>query len=83
MTSHMIEGIFHLDEFRFSDGTIIPPGAKMGAPSLILHRDPYVYRDPDVFDSFRFCRPEYSSAKEKTPVTTNNYFLSGHGRHPW
>ncbi|KAJ4212369.1 hypothetical protein NW759_011757 [Fusarium solani] len=70
-------------EFRFSDGTVIPPGAKVGAPSLILHRDPEVYKDPDVFDGFRFCRPEYSGTKEKTPVaTTTNYFLFGHGRHP-
>lgn len=71
-------------EFVFSDGTIIPAGAKIGTPSVILHRDPDVYEDPDVFDGFRFCGPKYADKKEKTPViTTDNFFLFGHGRHPW
>lgn len=72
------------NEFKFSDGTVIPAGAKVGASSLILHRDPEVYDDPGIFDGFRFCGPKYEESKEKSPVmTSSNFHLFGHGRHPW
>lgn len=71
-------------EFRFSDGTILPAGAKVGTPSLILHRDPEVYENPDSFDGFRFLEPKYQESKENTPVNTSRSFhVFGHGRHPW
>ena len=71
-------------EFRFSDGTILPAGSKVGAPSLILQRDSEVYEDPDMFDGFRFLGKQYADSKESNPVnTTNNFHLFGHGRHPW
>lgn len=69
-------------DFRFSDGTLIPRGAKIGAPSLILHRDPTIYENPDVFDGFRFVQS--SEGQPKTPLNTGvAYHLFGHGRHPW
>lgn len=72
------------NEFRFSDGTVIPAGAKVGAASLLLHRDPDVYDNPDVFDGFRFCGAKYEESKEKSLVmTSSNFHLFGHGRHPW
>ncbi|CAH0039587.1 unnamed protein product, partial [Clonostachys solani] len=70
-------------EFRFSDGTVLPPGSKVGAPSFILHRDPEVYDDPEIFDGFRFIGSKYQDSKETLVVnTTNNYHVFGHGRHP-
>ncbi|OJJ01767.1 hypothetical protein ASPVEDRAFT_150556 [Aspergillus versicolor CBS 583.65] len=81
-------------EFRFSDGTVIPPGAKLGSPSLFLHRDPAVHENPEAFDWLRFYHPppqaqddgtptETVQAKPKTMLNTDtNFHLFGHGRHP-
>ncbi|ETS77970.1 hypothetical protein PFICI_10032 [Pestalotiopsis fici W106-1] len=71
-------------EFKFSDGTVIPVGAKIGAVSRILQRDPEVFENPDVFDGFRFYQTEPSETKPSTMVNTGtNFHLFGHGRHPW
>ncbi|KPI43088.1 Ent-kaurene oxidase [Cyphellophora attinorum] len=70
--------------FTFSDGTVIPAGAKVGAPTLILQRDASSYENPQDFEGFRFVstrdgQPELS----KSMVTTGtDYHLYGHGRHP-
>ncbi|KAI1850820.1 hypothetical protein JX265_013300 [Neoarthrinium moseri] len=70
-------------EFKFSDGTVIPPGAKVGAVTLALQRDPEVFENPDVFDGFRFYQAEPSETKPSTMVNTGtNFHLFGHGRHP-
>jgi cytochrome P450 len=44
--------------FTFSDGTVLPMGAKVETPSLILHRNPEIYADPGTFDGFRFSRDQ-------------------------
>ncbi|MBE3046096.1 cytochrome P450, partial [Candidatus Bathyarchaeota archaeon] len=59
-------------EFRFSDGTVLPPGSKVGAPSFILQRDEAVYDNPGQFDGFRFLAPRYAASKETTPVNTTS-----------
>ncbi|XP_014550037.1 hypothetical protein COCVIDRAFT_116738 [Bipolaris victoriae FI3] len=70
--------------FTFSDGTIIPAGAKVVSPSRILHRDPTSYDNPESFEGFRFVQAKDGRpALEKTVVTTGTDFhLFGHGRHP-
>jgi cytochrome P450 len=71
-------------EFKFSDGTVLPAGSKVGTPSLILHRDADVYDSPDEFDGFRFLDPKYVETKENNPLSTSrNFHVFGHGRHPW
>jgi cytochrome P450 len=71
-------------DFRFSDGTVIPAGAKIGTVTLALHRDSKVYENPDVFDGFRFFQKEPSNSKPSTLVNTAvNHHVFGHGRHPW
>lgn len=72
-------------EFKFSDGTILPPGAKIGSPSFFLHRDPEVFEDPEMFNGFRFYQPDPEpGTKPKTMLNTDvNFHLFGHGRHPW
>lgn len=73
-----------LQESKFSDGTVIPAGAQVGAPSLNLHRDPEVFDDPDTFNGLRFFDHKYANSKEKNTVnTTNNFHVFGHGRRPW
>jgi len=73
-----------LKPFVFSDGTVIPAGAKLVAPSLTLQRDRTVLEDPDVFDGFRWVHEiDGSKMLQKTMVTTGtDYHLFGHGRHP-
>ncbi|KAH7020713.1 cytochrome P450 [Microdochium trichocladiopsis] len=71
-------------QFTFSDGTVIPKGAKVGSPTLITHYDPEVYANPEVFDPLRW----YNEAREhgtaqKTILTTGpNFNVFGAGRHP-
>lgn len=43
-------------KFVFKDGTVIPAGAKIGAPTYFVQRDPLVYDKPDEFDPLRFSR---------------------------
>lgn len=75
--------------FVFSDGTVIPPGAKIGTPVRFVHRDPTKYDDPDVFDGFRFSRPKEEAGltapltKDSVVTTDATLQLFGHGRHAW
>jgi cytochrome P450 len=71
--------------FVFSDGTVIPVGAKLVAPSLTLQRDATVLDDPDTFDGFRWVKVvDGAPTLPKSMVTTGtDYHLFGHGRHPW
>lgn len=71
--------------FVFADGTVIPAGAKLVAPSLTLQRDPTVLDDPDDFDGFRYVNViDGARTLQKSMVTTGtDYHLFGHGRHPW
>lgn len=76
-------------KFTFSDGTIIPAGAKIGTPSLILHRDPTAYEDGDAFDGFRFSKKGAAAsspreaAKFSMVSTAAEYQIFGHGKHAW
>lgn len=73
----------------FSDGTIIPAGAKLGTPALFLHRDETIYKNAEVFDGFRFSRAdrdsEGSAGRPKHQMVTTDpaYQLFGHGKHAW
>ncbi|KAI1339109.1 cytochrome P450 [Xylariaceae sp. FL0016] len=70
-------------DFRFSDGTLLPAGSKVGAVTLALQRDPEVFENPDIFDGFRFYQATPSDTKPSTMVNTgSNFHLFGHGRHP-
>ncbi|KAK2808997.1 hypothetical protein FQN50_004271 [Emmonsiellopsis sp. PD_5] len=74
-------------KFTFSDGTVIPAGAKIGTPSLILHRNAGSYENPDTFDAFRFSKlseaadgPQ-AAAKYSMVGTGADYHIFGHGKH--
>ncbi|KAK2793981.1 hypothetical protein FQN52_000313 [Onygenales sp. PD_12] len=74
-------------KFTFSDGTVIPAGAKIGTPSLILHRNEGSYENPNTFDAFRFSRPSeaadgpQAAAKNSMVSTGSDYHIFGHGKH--
>ncbi|KAH9895453.1 cytochrome P450 [Xylariomycetidae sp. FL2044] len=71
-------------DFKFSDGTVIPAGAKIGAIGLALQRDAEVYQNPDEFDGFRFYQGKGGSETKPLTIlnTGPNFHLFGHGRHP-
>ena len=76
-------------KFIFEDGTVIPAGAKVGAPLYNLHNDPRIYENPEVFDGFRFSRLREKSqgalraAKHQMVTTELDYLPFGHGKHAW
>lgn len=74
-------------KFVFSDGTVIPAGAKIGTAALFAHRDPAFYDNPQVFDGFRFARlreeNQGSSAAFQAVTTAPELHVFGHGKHAW
>lgn len=75
-------------DFKFSDGTVIPAGAKVGTPSLFVHRDPTMYENPEEFDGFRFSRMREENTgsqnvKNAMVSTDPAYQVFGQGKHAW
>ncbi|KEF61463.1 uncharacterized protein A1O9_03029 [Exophiala aquamarina CBS 119918] len=75
--------------FTFSDGTVIPAGAKIGSPTRFAHRDPKIYKNPEEFDGFRFARirdgttDNTVSASYQAISTAPELHVFGHGKHAW
>ena len=75
-------------DYTFSDGTTIPAGTVVAAPSLSIHRDSDNYEDPLKFDGFRFVRLKERATLEGQPdkkfdmVSTSHTSLAfSHGGH--
>ncbi|KAK5953726.1 hypothetical protein OHC33_004995 [Knufia fluminis] len=72
-------------QFTFSDGTVIPAGAKVGTPTRFLQRDPLIYDNPEVFDGFRFSRlrdqTEGPATQYQMVSTAPELHVFGHGKH--
>ena len=52
-----------LQDFTFSDGTFIPAGTTISAPSHSVHHDGQFYDNPYTFDPFRFARMRDDAAR--------------------
>ena len=66
--------------FTFSNGVSIPAGTFLSAATSAYHTDEQRYKDPTVFNPWRFV----DSARPSSFVTTNvEYIAFGHGRHAW
>jgi cytochrome P450 len=78
-----------LKTFTFSDGTVIPAGAKIGSPTHFTQRDPKIYENPDVFDGFRFAKTKGNGADVSSSLaysmtkTAPEFHIFGHGKHAW
>ena len=76
-----------MKDFTFSDGTFIPKGTTIVAPSKCLHLDNEHYDNAHVFDPFRFsastCDEEEEDAKHHFVSTGTEYLPFGHGKHAW
>ncbi len=77
------------------DGTHVPHGSWLACPAEALTRDERLYRDPDIFDPFRFLEEVAGDAngargskyilKPGSDVTVANdsFLYFGYGRHFW
>lgn len=69
----------------FSDGTTVPAGTFLGAPTTATHADPAHYPAPDVFDPARFLPPsDAENARARAPqhlaATSPSWIAFGHGK---
>ena len=71
------------------DGTRIPQGTLVAAPSYAMHHDSALLADADAFDAFRFARMRSGSggaddgARHQFTSTSPEYIPFGHGNHAW
>ncbi|KAH7886354.1 cytochrome P450 [Phlebopus sp. FC_14] len=73
-----------LKDFTFSDGTVIPKGARVSYASRAMHRDDSIYENAGVFEPFRFAdirEEEGEGVKHQFVATHPEYLTFGHGRH--
>ncbi|KZT66093.1 cytochrome P450 [Daedalea quercina L-15889] len=70
-----------LQDFTFSDGTFIPAGTFVDAPSHSLHHDGRIYKNPHIFDPFRFASSSDEGTRYQMVATSTDYIPFGHGRH--
>jgi len=69
-----------------SDGTHLPKGALVAAPSALFSTDPDFVEDPETFNGFRWYKisleAEGRSAREANWTTASSWDLGfGHGKH--
>ncbi|KAL0578382.1 hypothetical protein V5O48_003603 [Marasmius crinis-equi] len=69
--------------FRFSDGTVIPPGTTVGFAGHAVHQDASVYPSPEEFNATRFSdiRTGTDSIKYQTVTPTPEWLIFGVGKH--
>lgn len=75
-----------LKDYSFADGTFIPAGTTISAPSHSLHHDGQFYENPRQFDPFRFSRmrdDDGEGTRHQMVATSTDYITFGHGRHAW
>ncbi|EIN06118.1 cytochrome P450 [Punctularia strigosozonata HHB-11173 SS5] len=72
-----------LKDYTFSDGTFIPKGTSLAAPTTATHEDSVIYEDPLTFKPWRFSdmREGSESAKHQFVNTSPEFLTFGHGKH--
>ncbi|KAI0722082.1 cytochrome P450, partial [Fomitopsis betulina] len=73
-----------LQDYTFADGTFIPAGTTMSAPSYSVHHDGQFYNNPRQFDPFRFSHMRDGDGEgtwHQMVSTSTDYLTFGHGRH--
>ena len=76
-----------MKDITLRDGTLIPRGTFLAAPTAAIHHDERKYAAPDVFDPFRFARMRDEDNDRATSLqfsnTSTDWLPFGHGRHAW
>nr|BAD94562.1 cytochrome P450 [Phanerodontia chrysosporium]BAL05132.1 cytochrome P450 [Phanerodontia chrysosporium] len=73
-----------LKPLTLSDGTFIPKGTVLVTPTVATHFDDDNYKNPTVFDPFRYYREkerDMSAVKHQFVTTSPDYVSFGHGKH--
>lgn len=73
-----------MQDFTFSDGTLIPKGSFVAAAAHPIHRDDEKYPEGDKFDGFRFAEIRSHEGLNTTNQFVNtspDYISFGHGKH--
>ncbi|KAG7092019.1 hypothetical protein E1B28_008402 [Marasmius oreades] len=71
-------------DFRFSDGTIVPAGLRVGIPTYQVHHQKDVYTSPESFIPTRFFdlrAQEGESVKHQFVTPTPDWVVFGSGKH--
>ncbi|KAF2764143.1 putative cytochrome P450 [Teratosphaeria nubilosa] len=79
------ERVIH-EDYKLSDGFVIPAHTTIGIPTIALNMDPHLYPDPGKFDGLRFERIRTKESVEVAAraqyVASNTSSMSfGFGRH--
>ncbi|GJE97795.1 cytochrome P450 [Phanerochaete sordida] len=69
-----------LKPVTLSDGTFIPAGTTISAPTLATHFDEDNYPDAVQFDALRFYKSG-DKVQQQLPTTTADYLTFGHGKY--
>ena len=75
-----------LTNWRLSDGTIIPKGVLVVAPSRAVHYDETHYANAHAFELLRFFdmhERDEENVNHQFVSTTSEFLAFGHGQHAW
>ncbi|KAJ3564007.1 hypothetical protein NP233_g8574 [Leucocoprinus birnbaumii] len=74
-----------IQEWRLSDGTIIPAGAFIAVASGAMNNDKKTFLDPHVFSGFRFVTGTDQSDQKSRGIASLDptYIVFGYDRHAW
>ena len=76
-----------MQDVTLSNGTFLPKGTLVVTPSTATHFDNANYKDPEVFNPWRFVdmRDDNSEGNLKYQFVTTSvdYIVFGHGKHAW
>ncbi|PWW79527.1 cytochrome P450 [Tuber magnatum] len=75
-----------LKDYTLSDGTYLPKGTLIAAPTLMFSTDPDFIEDPGVFDGFRWYKKSLETERgagrrHYWATTASNDLTFGHGKH--
>ncbi|KAI9935129.1 hypothetical protein MW887_000750 [Aspergillus wentii] len=65
-----------LDQVTLPDGTHIPKGAHIAAPSYHIGRDAQYFEDPDTFDGLRFHKLQQAEFEKTGKPSTKHQYVS-------
>jgi len=72
------------EDWKLSDGFVIPANTTIGVPTQAISMDPEIYEEPEKFDGFRFTklREDPAIAGKANYASSNPVSMNfGFGRH--
>lgn len=66
-------------DYTFSDGTTVPAGIVLSAPTDAIYRDPDIFPEADVFKPWRFSDMDHDDSKHQIAFTSEEWLQFGYG----